>query len=72
MKVEIRAAIGKMKSGKEAGPVIISLKLLEALKTIELMRPQHYSTKNIAQVRFHQTFPNLYFWHGPKKGGASV
>ena len=67
----IRAAIRKMRLGKSKGPGSKSGELLGHLKTIELIRSQHYSTKSMTQVRFHQTFPNPYLWHCQKKLGAA-
>ena len=60
-----------MRLGKSTGPSSKSGELLGHLKTIELIRSQHYSTKSMTQVRFHQTFPNPYLWHCQKKLGAA-
>ena len=63
MKDEIRAAIRKMKLGKVTDPDSMSVELLEALKyygIVKLLISQHYSTKSIPQVRFHQTSSNLH------------
>ena len=68
---QIRAAIRKMSLGNSTGPCSKPVKLLGHLKTIELIRSQHYSTKSMTQVRFHQTFPNPYLWHCQKKPGAA-
>ena len=53
-KDEIRAAIRKMKLGKVTCSDSIS---------VELTRSQNYLMKTMAQVRFHQTSPNLYLLH---------
>ena len=68
---QIQAAIRKMRLGKSTGPSSKSVKLLGHLKTTELIRSQHYSTKSMTQVRFHQIFPNPYLWHCQKKPGAA-
>ena len=76
---QIRAAIRKMRLGKSTGPSSKSVKLLGHLKTIYiyiyiltiLIRSQHYLTKSMTQVGFHQTFPNPYLWHCQKKPGAA-
>ena len=60
-----------MRLGKSTGPSSKSVKLLWHLKTTELIRSQHYSTKSMTQVRFHQIFPNPYLWHCQKKLGAT-
>ena len=68
---QIQAAIRKMRLVKSTGPSSKSVKLLGHLKTTELIRSQHYSTKSMTQVRFHQIFPNPYLWHCQKKPGAA-
>ena len=60
-----------MRLGKSTGPSSKPVKLLGHLKTTELIRSQHYSTKSMTQVRFHQIFPNPYLWHCQKKPGAA-
>ena len=68
---QIQAAIREMRLRKSTGPSSKSVKLLGHLKTLELIRSQHYSTKSMTQVRFHQIFPNPYLWHCQKKPGAA-